>query len=219
MKQIVVHGVGDYGNIRAAETRAQLRRGKLRDRGKAHARIGIDAPLQRDDEPVVEIAMNRPWPTPEGHAPQTQLVARQTVEFAKNDVHDNRVRVETIDAGRKHKVRGETAESAIAPAPQSIRKEPPKIGKEMRAGQTGHSMPSDAGKIQVFDAITVDMEIELIRKAGNAFDHGAFRAVALVEKRREQRDAGPSHDARDRERRRRSAACPARAGAAFTCYR
>ena len=60
----------------------------------------------------------------------------------------------------------------------------------MRTRQFRNAVPRDAGKVQILDALAVNVDVELTDELRNPFDNDPLGAVALVEKRGDDRKSG-----------------------------
>ena len=70
-----------------------------------------------------------------------------------------------------------------------VRAEPPQKIHDVRAGKFRDAVPGDRRKIQVFDVLAVDVDVKLARDLRDPLDRNPFRAVALVQERRNNREA------------------------------
>src|ERR1700674_1223665 len=108
-------------------------------------------------------------------------------------MHVNHIRIQTIDAGRENDFWCKPKELPVTPAPDVIGDEPPQVADQVRSRHSWDAMPEDPADIQVFYALTVEVDFIIMRKALNAFGDTSLGAVPLIDEWRDDRNAGFRH--------------------------
>src|SRR5579862_3609834 len=148
------------------------------------ARIGVNTPLDENDNAIVGPAVKQARPEVNGIARKTQLVANAAQKLGKNDVDGDGIRIETIRARAEDDIVTQSADSAIPSAVNLVGSEPPEKVEEVRPRQFGNAMPGEKLRIEILHILAVNVDIEFGGQLRDPFDDDAFGAVALIKKRR-----------------------------------
>jgi hypothetical protein len=103
--------------------------------------------------------------------------------LGKNDVNADYIGAETIRARAEDKIVAQAAEAAIPANPEAICGNPPQKIEKMRTRQFRDAMPNKLRRINILDALAVDVYLKFRGQMKKPFDHDPLAAVAFVEKR------------------------------------
>jgi len=112
----------------------------------------------------------------------------------KDDVNYNHVRIQAIDSRRIDEIGADSAIALVSPPLPLICKEPPKIVKEMRPGESRDLVPinralrvSDSLQATyVFHTLRIEMDFPTVQRGKmlDLFNDAEFRAMLPVQERR-----------------------------------
>lgn len=192
-----IDAIGNDNYILATKVSSEQGSGAGRDGREGHAGIGIDALFEASEKRVVEVAVE---PAKEIRLDQrgTAVFARGFPKPVKESMNHDDIRVGAIDAGRQNEIKGKAPGSAVEPTVEPIDVEPEKELEEVRSRQGRKPMPNNAARLQrgtvgremerkIFHTLGVKMDFAGV-VAGETLEklcEGAFRAVAPVNKRRD----------------------------------
>jgi len=128
--------------------------------------------------------MKEPGPTAERIFSELQPRFIFAHVFGKYHVYGHYVGIETIGAGSKSEIVAEAAECAIPTTPEPVGGNPPDIIEEVRAWNCGNAVPDNPGKIDVFDSLAVNVNLESAGQLRDPLYDAPFRSMPLIEERR-----------------------------------
>src|SRR5580704_11511907 len=169
--------------MRAVEA-IQVVGGFARVENQLRERVRVQAAFERDHQAIVDSPVNETRPGANGISPEFEFRAHPAHEFGEDDVHGNRVGIETIGSRSENEIVANSSEGAIPPARNAIGCEPPGEIEKVRARNFWDAMPGEGREVHILDALAVNMDVEVASEARNPFDDHAFCAVAFIKERR-----------------------------------
>src|ERR1700730_12481792 len=113
--------------------------------------------LKKNNQSIVEPAVDQPWPETQRIAQQLQFGLRHADKFGKHNVDGDEIRIPTVRSRSVNKIAGESAKMRIPPTPKVIGSEPPEKINQVRAWNLRNPMPSHKGEVHVLYALAVNM--------------------------------------------------------------
>src|SRR5258708_14749282 len=183
--------------------RGKFPRGELGDGRECNPGIAIDAVFKGHDQPVVQDTVEQYRPTGQWGVTQPQIKMHQTVEFLKNDVNHDGVRIAAIDSGRKNQIEAKPAKLFLIPAKGLVGEVPQQKIQQMRARQCRDPVPDCfsgrrgrrgsfvSNSFEITDRLRINMYFAavLAKEMLDLLDNTPLRAVLTVQKWRHDRDA------------------------------
>src|SRR5208282_2756436 len=108
--------------------------------------------------------------------------------FSEHDVDRNQVGIEAIDARAKDQVRSNSTKKPVPASPQVVGGEPPNVIQEVGSRKFRNPMPGYLREVEIFHALAIDVNIEIVRDTRDPLDHGPLGAVALIEEWRDDNE-------------------------------
>jgi hypothetical protein len=159
----------------------------LRNENQDGLWVGVGKTFQKNGNPIIESPMQELWPEPEWVSGKIQFRLNPAQEFGENNVYGNYVRIQAIRPRAEDNVMLQPAETTVPSTPDMVRRKPPDEIEEVGPGQLWDAMPGDRRRINIFDLLTIDMDLEFVSKLRDPLDYDALGAVALIKERRYNR--------------------------------
>lgn len=187
---VVNTGIENWERTRAAVKSLELSRGIPGGENQLSLRIFVNVAFQKNDEVIVNSAVQKTRPGPNGVACKFQVFSNAAHEFGKDDVDRNSVSVEAIRAGAEHQIVAQPSHADVPDAPKMIGCKPPEKVKKVRTGKLGDSVPDNRGKIEILDVLAVHVDFKFGAEPRNPLDNHPLGSEALVQEWRNDGHSG-----------------------------
>jgi hypothetical protein len=131
--------------------------------------IRVNTALQKNNEPVIQLAVDEPGPIANGVSQQTVRIPVFAGIFGENDVHRDYVGINAVDAGTESEIITKSANVVIESTPQMVGDKPPDVIRQVRAGKLGNAMPRYLPPVDIFDLLAIKMDFKGLREVFQPF--------------------------------------------------